>query len=245
MAHPTRPRALLFDLYNTLIDIATDERDPEVWRNLAHFLRYQGLVTDPVALHDSFFALARTMVRESTEPHAEVDLPGAFGQLLHELGYRGPEQFSLQVAQLFRALSMRRFALFPDVIPALTALRPRFRLAVISDAQRAFLDHETQLLGLGPFLDMRIASGDYGFRKPDVRLFKIALAALDVHPLETVYIGDHPYRDICGARAAGIRAVLIQRDGRAGVDTRACTPDLVVTGLDQLTTWLRDTGTAR
>lgn len=244
MAHPTRPRALLFDLYNTLIDIKTDEQDVEVWRNLARYLRYQGLASDPTTLHDSFFALVQTMLRGSTEAYPEVDLPGVFAQLLHELGYRGPGQFSLQVAQLFRALSMRRLALFPDVIPALAVLGPRFRLAVISDAQRVFLDHETQLLGLWPFLDIRIVSGDYGFRKPDVRLFNIALAALDVHPSEAVYIGDHPYRDICGARAAGIRAVLIQRDGRTSDDRRACAPDLVVSSLKQLTTWLGDTGTA-
>src|SRR5918912_1531194 len=105
------------------------------------------------------------------------------------------EQFSLQVTQLFRALSIRRFGLFEDVLPALEALRPSFRLGVISDAQRAFLDPETQLLGLRPFLDIRIASWDYGFRKPDVRLLKMALAALDAHATEAVYVGDHPYRD--------------------------------------------------
>jgi putative hydrolase of the HAD superfamily len=240
MAHPTRPKAVLFDLYNTLIDIVTDEHDEEVWRNLSRYLRYQGLVSDPATLHDSFFATVRLMLRESAEPHPEVDLLGAFGRLLHGLGYIGPEQFSLQVTQLFRALSMRRFGLFPDVLPALTALRPSFRLGVISDAQRAFLDPETQLLELRSLLDIRIASWDYGFRKPDVRLFKMALAALDAHPSEAVYIGDHPYRDICGAQAAGMRAVLIQRHGRASVDPRACAPDRVVTSLNQLTMWLLD-----
>jgi putative hydrolase of the HAD superfamily len=240
MAQPTRPKAVLFDLYNTLIDIVTDEHDVEVWRNLTRYLRYQGLVSDPVMLHDSFFATIHTMLRESAEPHPEVDLLGAFGRLLHGIGYVGPEQFSLQVTQLFRALSMRRFGLFPDALPALTALRPSFRLGVISDAQRAFLDPETQLLGLRPFLDIRIASWDYGFRKPDVRLFKMALAALGAQPSEAVYIGDHPYRDICGAHAAGIQAVLIQRDGRVGADRRACAPDRVVTSLNELTTWLLD-----
>lgn len=242
MASGPRRRAVLFDVYNTLIDIWTDEHDRHVWQALARVLRYQGLAADAGTLHTAFFADVRAMLRESPEQHPEVDLRGAFGRLLQALGYTGPDQLSLQLTQLFRALSMHRFRLFPDVLPALQALRPRFKLGIISDAQRAFLEPETQLLGLAPHFDARIVSGDYGFRKPDRRLFQMALTALDVAPTEAVYIGDHPYRDICGAQEAGLQAVLIRRVEGKVVDDRACAPDLVVANLEQFVAWLQRRG---
>lgn len=240
MARKPRPKAVLFDLYNTLIDIRTDEQDPEVWQNLARFLRYQGIVAEPVALRSSFLGAVHAMQRESEERYPEVDVPGAFSALLRGLGYVGPEQFSLQVAQLFRALTIRRFGLFPEVLPALEELRPAFRLGLISDSQRAFLDPEMQLLGLTPNFDVRILSYDHGFRKPDPRLFRMALAALDVAPSDAVYVGDHPYRDICGAQRVGMRAVLMRRSGAPVTDSRACAPDLLVRNLDELVAWLLD-----
>jgi hypothetical protein len=38
-----KPRAILFDLYGTLIDIETDAEQPRGWDILARFLGYQGL----------------------------------------------------------------------------------------------------------------------------------------------------------------------------------------------------------
>ena len=112
-AEVPRPKAVLFDLYNTLIDIRTDEHDLQVWQSLARFLHYQGLIAEPETLRQAFFTCIRQQQRQSAEPHPEVDLVRAFGTLLHGLGYIGPEQFSLQITQLFRALSIRRFGLFP------------------------------------------------------------------------------------------------------------------------------------
>lgn len=238
MASGPRPRAVFFDLYNTLIDIWTDEQDPEVWQNLARFLRYQGLPAEADPLRLAFFERVRAMQRESRERYPEVDLLRAFGALLRELGYAGPEQLVLSVAQLFRALSIRRFALFPDALPALQALRPVCRLGLVSDSQRAFLEPEMRLLGLTPLFDARVLSCDFGFRKPDPRLFRVALAALDVAPSEALYVGDHPYRDICGPRQVGVRAALLRRPDGMPADARACPPDLVVRSLAELAAWV-------
>ncbi len=231
-----RPRALIFDLYNTLIDIRTEEGSAEVWRALARLLRYWGLPADDEALRPAFEAAARA-TRRPGERHPEVDLVAAFDAVLAGLGYRGPAPLGAEVAGLFRALSMRRFAPFPDAAPALARLRPAVALGLVSDAQRVFLEPELRLAGLDHFFPVRIVSGDYGFRKPDPRLFAMALAALGVAPGEAAYVGDHPYHDICGARAAGLTAILLARPGRAVEDARACAPDLTVAGLDELADW--------
>lgn len=236
MARVGRPRALIFDLYNTLISIRTDEGDGRVWRALARLLRYRGLPADDRALRPAFEAAARA-TRRPGERHPEVDLVAAFDAVLAGLGYAGPAPLGAEVAALFRALTVRRFATFPDAIPALERLRPALPLALVSDAQRAFLEPELRLAGLAPFFPLRIVSADYGFRKPDPRLFALALAALGVAPDEAAYVGDHPYRDVCGARAAGLTAVLVARPAGIADDARACAPDLTFGGLAEVAAW--------
>lgn len=236
MARDRRPRAVIFDMYNTLVQIRTDEGDRRVWRALARLLRYRGLPADGRALRRAFEAAARATRREG-ERHPEVDLVAAFDAVLAGLGYAGPGPLGAEVAGLFRALTMRSFAPFADTVPALERLRPAVALGMVSDAQRAFLEPELRLAGLAPYFPVRIVSGDYGFRKPDPRLFAMAVAALGVAPEEAAYVGDHPYRDVCGARAAGLTAVLVARPGRPADDHRACPPDLTVAGLDEVVAW--------
>ena len=61
----------------------------------------------------------------------------------------------------------------------------------------------------------------HGRTKPHASIFEAALAALEVAPAEAVMVGDSYADDIEGARALGIRAILIDRDGlRPGEEDR-------------------------
>ncbi len=230
-----KTKAILFDFYNTLLNIRTDEHAPDVWLNLARFFSYQGLRTDAGALHDAFFARMRAMQQESGETWPEINMMRIFQSVLGDLGYRGPDQFCIQVAQLFRALSMRHFEPFSDTLPALQSLRERFKLGLISDAQRIFIEPEMEKAGLAGFFDAQIISSDYGFRKPDPRLFNMALEALGVAAEESVYIGDNAYRDVCGAQSAGLCSILVQRHEAFDEENRRnCRPDMILNTLDEI-----------
>ncbi len=239
MSVSVKPRTILFDLYGTLIDIHTEEHAPEVWGQLARFLRYQGLPASPTSLHDQFFDLLRQARQTSSERHPEFDAVQTMQQLLHSLGYTGPATFSRELTQLWRTLSMRRFGLFPDVLPNLRALRTHFQLGLVSDAQRAFLEPELAEAELPSFFSTVIVSSDYGFRKPDARLFHAALTALDTAPHEAWYVGDNLPRDVGGAYQAGLTAVWIRRNG----DTPASftqRPAFIVRDLTELRSLLLD-----
>lgn len=56
-------------------------------------------------------------------------------------------------------------------------------------------------------------SSDVHTRKPDPAIFEFALNALDVSPDDAFHVGDQYDRDIVGAQATGITAVLVDRDG--------------------------------
>jgi len=55
-----------------------------------------------------------------------------------------------------------------------------------------------------------LASSDYGLRKPDARLFQVALEKADLKPEEVWFCGDTYDKDIIGARTVGMTAVLFQ-----------------------------------
>jgi putative hydrolase of the HAD superfamily len=69
-----------------------------------------------------------------------------------------------------------------------------------------------KMLGLDRFFKLRILSSRFGFKKPDVRLFKIAMEKLRVRPEESVYIGDDPRKDLTGSKRAGMKCVLFRSE---------------------------------
>ena len=95
------------------------------------------------------------------------------------------------------------------MLPALAALRARgLRMVVVSNANgtlRAHLDR----LGLTPRFDFVLDSADEGVEKPDPRFFEIALERSGAVRETTIHVGDLYYVDVVGARAAGLRGVLL------------------------------------
>ena len=55
-----------------------------------------------------------------------------------------------------------------------------------------------------------------GARKPDPAIFAAALELAGAPPDEALHVGDTPEEDVDGARAAGIRPLLIDREGTGG-----------------------------
>jgi putative hydrolase of the HAD superfamily len=106
------------------------------------------------------------------------------------------------------------FTLLPDAVPALDALRDRgHRLAMVSNWDYTLPD-ELERLGISHYFEVVAVSATLGVAKPDPRIFHHALQALGVEAGDAVHCGDHPEKDCEGARAAGIRAVLVDREGR-------------------------------
>ncbi len=209
------PTVVLFDLYNTLIRIKTNEHDPRDWERLARVLRYRGLPAEAQPLHDSYFAAMTAQRQQRGGPHPEIDGHTLFCQLLEKLGYRGNDLRSGSappVPVIPRALHPRLCALRRCAAGAARAARA-LPLGLLSDAQRAFLPPEVEEVGLSGFFDEVFITSDFGFRKPDPRLFQTALATFGVPAREACFIGDNPTRDALGAMRAGLTGVWLRREG--------------------------------
>jgi putative hydrolase of the HAD superfamily len=110
-------------------------------------------------------------------------------------------------------LAALRFHAYPDAAPALRELRARgLRLVVVSNWD-ASLHERLEETGLAPLVDAAVASAEIGHAKPDGAIFAHALALAGAPAEAAVHAGDSPDADVAGALAAGLRAVLVARDG--------------------------------
>ncbi len=73
-------------------------------------------------------------------------------------------------------------------------------------------------MGIGELLEVMVISDEVGMKKPDPRIFRMALERLEVGAEEAVFVGDNLELDIAGARGVGMRAVWLNPDGKEGVE---------------------------
>jgi putative hydrolase of the HAD superfamily len=103
------------------------------------------------------------------------------------------------------------FFLYEDTLPTLAELRRHgLRLGLVSNGQRD-LDEFARHHGLD--VDACVGSLRHGRVKPHRSIFEAALLALDAAAEDAAMVGDSYSDDIAGARALGIRAILLDREG--------------------------------
>lgn len=100
--------------------------------------------------------------------------------------------------------------LFEEVDEVLRDLRRNYRLASLTNGN-------TDLVraGVAQYFDYMLSPVDTGCSKPDPRMFEAVMARAGVAASAMVHIGDEPRHDIEGALRAQVRAVWLNRDGRA------------------------------
>lgn len=210
-------KAVFFDAGNTLL-----QPHPSVEEVCLELLAARGYRPSPEAVRrgleraeryyedrywsdDTFWASERQTAEMWSEMYAlameeaGVDSPSVLGRELYDEFGKGD-----------------RWALYPDVMPTVKKLKEMgILMGIISnwDVRLPGLCHH---LGVSRYLEFVLSSANLGRIKPEASIFRVALDRLGVKPREAVHVGDHYYADVLGARSAGIRPVLLDREGRAG-----------------------------
>jgi len=97
-----------------------------------------------------------------------------------------------------------------EVLKKLKALGIKTAIVTNVDADRfEFQRNKIQVMGLTPYFDAIVMSGEIGVHKPDRRVFDCATSRLGVANEDCVFVGDNPDADIVGALGAGMEAVWI------------------------------------
>src|ERR671937_164738 len=88
--------------------------------------------------------------------------------------------------------------------------------AVLLDALGTLVELERPWLQ--PLVDAVVISAEVGVAKPDPAIFRAALERLGARAEDSLHVGDSVENDVAGARAAGLDAVLVARNGAAAPD---------------------------
>ena len=171
-----------------------------------------GLDLDP-----ELYPAARAAAVEDLEHHPELEHDEEIWVRFTEDIVRGMGGDGPRVREVARAITdgwlhSANFELYEDVLPVLARLREaEVKIGLVSNTSRdltAFVGHFSLTV------DAWISSGVHGKVKPSPSIFLAALELLDVEPAAAVMVGDSLLDDVEGARALGIRAFLVDREGR-------------------------------
>jgi len=138
-------------------------------------------------------------------------------QLRRALGLPGLDHATARRAML----GALEFTPYPDALPALHELRGRGLTLVVASNWDCSLPEWLRPAGVLELVDGVVTSAEVGAAKPSARVFDRALAVAGVDPVQALHVGDRVDNDIEGAAAAGVRGVLLQREGEPPSDVEA------------------------
>ena len=171
-----------------------------------------GLTLDP-----GRYAEARIDAVEDLRHHPELDHDEEIWVRFTEDIVRGMGGEGARIREVAEAITegwlhSENFELYEDALPVLDHLRRRgVAIGLVSNTSRdldAFVGH------FELDVDAWLSSREHGKVKPSPTIFRAALELLGVEPRAAVMVGDSPLDDIEGARALGMQAFLIDREGR-------------------------------
>jgi HAD superfamily hydrolase (TIGR01549 family) len=205
-------KGVFFDLYGTLLILGDMKR---AWSDWSEVL-YAALCPKERAVTREVFDQCCHQFFGKEEPVAEIEdgltvFERRLGRLTANLGFKIEPAMLKQTASRAVNAWQVHVQLDPDTVAVLSALGESKTLALISNFDHP--PHAQRILretGLASYFKTIVVSGDVGIKKPNPGIFRIALEQTGLNSHEVVYVGD-TQEDVDGARAAGIKPILIAR----------------------------------
>lgn len=194
------PRVLLFDVNETLLDLAPLKR------------RISDILIDP-GKAELWFAtmLQHSLAMTVAGQYAAFQDIGA--AVLRMLARNG--DMAMSEADAKEVLSvMRELTPHPDVAPALKRLKASgLRLAALTNSSQAGVAAQMENSGLAEFFERQLSVESVGKFKPHAEVYAWAAREMGVRPDECMLVAAHGW-DVAGAKWAGMRAAFIAREGQ-------------------------------
>lgn len=198
---------LFFDLDHTLWDFDRNAFEAlcELHQEFELFQKYNisqaSYVETYHRINDRYWGMYR-----ANRITKEVLRTERFNRTLLDLGVPKTE---LPDNMWFRYLSLcpLKTHLIPGAMELMKALFPNYRMHIITNGFKETQAIKLKTSGLGTFFGEVITSEDAGYKKPDPRIFDLALQKSQADSSQSIYIGDNDEADVRGANRAGIRVI--------------------------------------
>jgi putative hydrolase of the HAD superfamily len=199
--------AVLFDVDFTLFRPGP-ELGPDGYRRVGE---RHGLVLDPGRYAQARLDSIATLAGERDLVHDEEVWIAFTEQIVLGMGGDPAGARACAVDMVREWERHENFSLYEDALPVLDELRRHgLKIGLVTNGQRdldEFVAHHSLQV------DAMVGSKAHGRTKPHPSIFVAALQTLGASPAGSVMVGDSYEDDIQGARALGMRAILLDRDG--------------------------------
>ncbi|WP_223067444.1 HAD family hydrolase [Paenibacillus caui] len=194
-------KGILFDLDNTLMD-----RD-HTFRSFAEQLVREHLGhLSPEQQRETVLY----MIESDADGYRPKD--GFFQELLDRLPWRQPMDMD-KLKAYYEANYMTHAQVMRHGVECLRHVRSLgLKTGLITNGVTRLQNGKIDLLGLRELFDAVVISEEAGIRKPDERIYKLALEKLGTAAEETIIVGDHPVNDIWGAARIGLKGIWLRRN---------------------------------
>ena len=226
----TQIRAITFDLFGTVFDLKST-----LLYSITDFLSLKNASTTP----EAFWAIWRERQRiEQFQDSLLMTghsgyLATAEKALLYTLRYYSIPFSSDNINKLMN--KWQQLKMFPDVIKELPKLQSAYKLVVLSNGDKCFLNHLVKECIKFEF-DEVISVDDVGLFKPHPSVYLHASKQIQIHPGSILMVSSNRF-DITGARSSGYRAALVDRY-HLPKDESYFQPDIIVENFQELSKWL-------
>jgi putative hydrolase of the HAD superfamily len=230
MKDTARPKAILFDLDDTLWPIAPVIAEAETALH-AWLAEHAPKVAEAFTIEE---LRARRLALLAERPEYHVDLAALRRAGLEAaFAHVGEDVQHIEGAMTHFSAARKADKPYDDVLPGLLRLAEQVTLGTISNGNA-----DLEVIGFAHHFKVSLAASRFGRAKPDPAIFLAACEALGVAPHEAVYVGDDLRLDVEGAQAAGLRAVWMNRTGSQAHLEAGIRPDAVCGNIDELIAWL-------
>jgi HAD superfamily hydrolase (TIGR01549 family) len=200
-------KAVLFDVDFTLFRPGP-ELGPEGYRRLGE---RHGLTLDPALYDQARMGAIESLQGDRELVHDEQVWIAFTEAIVRGMGGDAPAARACAVDMVREWERHHNFTLYEDALPCLDALRRQgLSIGLVTNGQR---DLEEFVTHHALEVDAAVGSKSHGRIKPDPSIFTAALDALGVAPEDAAMVGDSYEDDVEGARALGIRGILLDRNG--------------------------------
>ena len=224
MPKTAKIKAVLFDLGNTLVYMHPEE-------TLQKILKTLGIVK---SIDEVRQAMNKGNREFDIDEHCSLSAHEFYTEWnmveLKHLGITDKVKARKMAEEVnFRWFEFAKVFVYPDVRRTLHRLKQmKLKLGIVTGGYEEDVEQIVSKAGLEGFFDVHVGVNTTGKRKPHRSAFKHALKQLGTKSQEAVFVGDQLEADYLGAQKVGMKAILIQREGKpiAGVKTISSLKDI-------------------
>ncbi len=200
-------QAVAFDGYGTLFNFT----EPDFIATMAEICAQQGLEADAADLWRRFLKASYLMRSEHHDDPVYKRYDQAWADQFEHVFKRLRLDGDPWAASRHLKRRLASATVFDDAHAVIEALRPHYRLALMSNADDDFLSECMERNNLR--FETVVSSEEAGAIKPNRAIFDHLASRLGLPNERILYVGDNPIPDVLGPKRAGMPTAWINRNG--------------------------------